>query len=88
MKIKHFAGYGTVEAKKINDGKATLHVHVEGNHECGLRREDDYDLFNWLVKRFDRTQKGYQEWHKKYPVIEIVDGWNGGVDCCDYYFRY
>ena len=88
MKIKHFAGYGTVEAKRINDRKCKLHIHVEGNHEWGLHREDEYDLFNWLVKRFDKSQKDYIEWHKLYPIIDVVDGWNDGVDTCDYYFQY
>ena len=33
MRIKHWSGYGCVSAKKINDGKAKLHVRVEGFHE-------------------------------------------------------
>lgn len=61
MKIKHWAGYGCVEAKKIDDhkvrdteGERVLSVQVTGNHECGLIREDTYDLERWLLKRFKR----------------------------------
>lgn len=91
MKIKHFAGYGTVEAKRIPPDKTkgcpTLHVLVTGNHEWGIRRDDDYDLFNWLVKRFVKTIPDYQTWRLMYPVIEIREGTNAdGVDVCDYRF--
>ncbi len=60
MRIKHFAGYGSVEAKKTStrklpDGTRELVVMVTGNHEWGLERNDRYDLFRWLVKRFDKT---------------------------------
>ena len=77
MKIKHWQGYGTVSATKVPDKNCTLHIRVVGNHECGLRRGDLYDLYNWLVKRFD----------KSVPEGEtIIDGLN--VDTCDYYFKY
>ena len=46
MRIRHWAGYGTVVAKRIPNVSCTLHVHVEGDHERGLRRDDEYDLFN------------------------------------------
>ena len=90
MKIKHFAGYGTVEAKRIKNASCTLHVRVSGNHEWGLRRDDEYDLFNWLVKRFDRSQTDYLAWHKKDPKICIIE-WSSEIglkDNCDYYFTY
>ena len=61
MKIKHFAGYGSVNAKKVSCTKNELVVHVWGCHECGVVREDFYDVFNWLVKRFDKTRKDYFE---------------------------
>lgn len=68
MNIKHYAGYGTVKSIKINDNKktgATLHVRVIGNHERGLVRTDEYDLYNWLVKKFDKNETDYTAWHKK-----------------------
>ena len=94
MKIKHFAGYGCVTARKVKDGNPfTLHIRVEGNHEWGLVREDDYDLYNWLVKRFDKDVQDYLPWHKSCPIIEIKPGWRtdptlGYIDTCDYYFTY
>jgi len=61
MKIKHFAGYGCVNAKKLSKktikGKTELKVEVTGNHEWGLYRRDIYDLKRWLIDRFDKTVK-------------------------------
>lgn len=91
MKLKHWSGYGTVVAKRIPNASCTLHVHVEGDHECGLRRDDEYDLFYWLVKRFDRSVTDYASWHSKDPKICIIEWSNftpGEKDCCDYYFTY
>ena len=88
MKIKHFAGYGTVDAKKMPNNGATLHIRVSGNHEWGLRRDDEYDLFNWLIKRFDKSIPDYATWHRMRPIIEIIEGWNVETDYCDYYFTY
>lgn len=61
MKIKHWQGYGCVNAKKISKDKNTLVVEVSGTHEYGLSRDDKYDVFNWLVKRFDKSRKDYME---------------------------
>ncbi len=92
MKIKHWQGYGTIDAKKIsiknNNNHTTLHVRVSGNHECGLRRDDEYDLFNWLVKRFDKSLTDYLEWHKKRPQITITEDYSSNVETCDYIFVY
>ena len=61
MKLKHWQGYGSVNAtkKSSNIDKATniktLIIEVIGNHECGIVRNDKYDLYNWLIKRFDKT---------------------------------
>ena len=92
MKIKHWAGYGCVDAKRIKNASCTLHVRVHGDHECGLRRDDDYDLFNWLVRRFDKSVTDYVEWHRRNPKISIIE-WTdeaepGVKDTCDYYFTY
>ena len=72
MKIKHFMGYGSVNAKKVKLTEDTLVVHVWGVHECGVRRDDFYDIFNWLVKRFDKKRTDYfdigdvdiEEWYE------------------------
>ena len=91
MKIKHWQGYGCVNATKCKDSlPSMLHIRVEGNHEWGIVREDDYDLYNWLVKRFDQTVPDYPDWHRSCPIIEVRPGWRtdpvlGSVDTCDYY---
>ena len=93
MKIKHFAGYGCVNARRINDGAAKLHIRVEGIHEQGLIRSDSYDLYNWLVKRFDRSVPDVTTWLKSHPLVDLRPGWRndpklGYIDTCDYYFTY
>ena len=92
MKIKHWQGYGTVEARRIPNKSCTLHVRVSGQHEWGLRRDDMYDLFGWLVKRFDKSLKDvpYAEFHRMNPRVQIIE-WSsemGAHDNCDYYFTY
>lgn len=92
MKIKHWQGYGTVSAQKIPDKKCTLHIRVTGNHEWGLVRNDSYDLYKWLVKRFDRNVPDFLEWNNRLRDIRYVEGEtvvNGlDTDTCDYYFVY
>lgn len=52
MKIKHYMGYGLVNAKLIEMDQTTIVINVWGNHECGLdRSEDSYDINQWLVKK-------------------------------------
>jgi len=88
MKIKHYAGYGTVTANKISktvkNGICTLKVHVEGNHEYGLFRDDLYDLSNWLIKRFDRAFTDY----RSIIGMEYDDGYKNDVEYCNYTFQY
>lgn len=97
MRIKHWAGYGCVNAKRINDGAAKLHVRVEGNHECGLTRPewDDYTVYNWLVKRFDKEVPAYEEWSRNRPLIDFKEDFRmdpkspvSYVEIVDYYFYY
>ncbi len=90
MKIKHFQGYGCVNATKVKDDTCTLHVKVVGNHEWGIHRDDLYDLYNWLVKRFDKTIPDSIAWHRLAPTVEIIDGYdvNNRVEVCDYKFTY
>lgn len=87
-KIKHWAGYGTVQAGVIKDGSCALHVMVTGMHECGLRRDDLYDLYNWLVKRFDKSVPDYESFRKRYPIVDIRESWSMNNDICHYYFTY
>lgn len=54
MKVKHWAGYGCVNAKKLNDYGTHTSVLVMGNHEQGLepRYFDNRDWERWLGNRF------------------------------------
>lgn len=89
MKIKHYAGYGAIQAKKIYKNDNYLKVTVWGNHECGLEMEDKYNVFNWLVKRFDKTHTDYMDisFIVILPYSKVIDGID--TDFCDYtiYFR-
>jgi len=67
MRIKHFAGYGSVEAKKVSkttltdeygEKKTKLVVQVKGNHEWGLVRDDIYDVKRWLFDKFEKNFLG------------------------------
>ena len=87
MKIKHFSGYGTVNAKKIEKrvtqkttifAENLLKVKITGNHEQGLTRHfyDPYLIYNWIVKRFERKPVDFLT--VEYSVInnqyETIDG--------------
>ena len=87
-KIKHFAGYGTVKAGVIKDSSCTLHIRVEGDHEWGLKRDDLYDLYNWLVKRFDKTIPDYESFYKRHPTVRFEWDLGSPVEAGDYYFTY
>lgn len=63
MKIKHFMGYGSVQARKVSktktdDGKTKLVVEVKGNHEWGLERNDIYDVRRWIFNKFEKNFNG------------------------------
>ena len=95
MRIKHFMGYGSVNAKVVEKGLKTdvangllkkyLKINVWGNHECGLVREDKYDINNWLVKKVAKVDIDYQQ-------IEDID-WNtipdiDGQEAVQYIIKY
>ena len=90
MKIKHFAGYGSVEAKKISrkerDGIVELHIQVRGNHEWGIERNDAYDFVNWLGKRFDKGLTDYRQ-IRSFKTESEWDSKNS-TDVCNYYVTY
>ena len=93
MRIKHWQGYGCVNARKVKDGSCTLHIRVEGNHEWGIVRDDYFDLYHWLVVRFDKDVQDYPTWRQSNPIIDVKPGWRtdlnlGCIDTCDYYFTY
>ena len=90
MKIKHWQGYGSVIAKKIdrkiNGNEIKLHIRVQGNHECGIERNDVYDVVNWLGKRFDKQLTDYRQVTsmKLEPSYDIKTH----EDICDYLITY
>ena len=67
MRVKHFAGYGSVDVKKVlkkritdkwGDEKTMLVLRVKGNHEWGLVRRDIYDVRKWIFNRFEKNFYG------------------------------
>jgi len=96
MRIKHFAGYGTVEATKVSKRKVGVHgeltnvvIKVVGNHEYGIYRTDKYDIVNWLGKRLikDLTDDRCITCMTVTPSYE--KGTNGtDVDVCVYDITY
>ena len=92
MRIKHFAGYGCVDAKKlsrfkVSTGDTVLKVRVTGNHECGLLRNDPYDLKWWLIERFDKAAKNIDPYTIAYEYNYDFD-YETNKDVCDYTFVY
>lgn len=86
MKIKHWQGYGTVDAKKVHrsvrGGTVELVIKVTGDHEWGLIRDDEYDLKNWLIRRFD---KAFTDQRVRYSIDPGIEN---GHECCTYTFVY
>lgn len=65
MRLKHWQGYGCIDAKKTGmksnrDGTKTVEITVTGMHEYGLVRDDRYDVYDWLVRRFAKDCPGYR----------------------------
>ena len=88
MKIKHWQGYGTVNAKRIKrtekDGVVNLHIQVRGNHEWGIEHDDTYDFVNWFGKRFAKDLTNYRQ----ILQLRTESSWDNGEDVCDYYVTY
>ena len=90
MKIKHWQGYGHVNAVRKNtsyeDGLKIMTIVVSGNHEYGICRNDKYNVFNWLLRRFDKNVTDYR-------CIQRVDTFLGydsanKCDICAYKIAY
>lgn len=93
MRIKHFAGYGSVQAKKISktklpNGKNKLVIEVKGCHEWGLVRKDMSDVKSWLFDRFEKNFEG--EWYNIDLTIkdDYVKEGNIDVEVATYTFEY
>ena len=87
MKIKHFAGYGSVNARGLErscnsyNNFKTIKILVYGNHEMGLdRSEYVYDIYNWLVKRFTKDCSSYgQIVDIKFNYTDDVEGQEAAI---------
>ena len=91
MKIKHFAGYGSVTAKKLSLTDDTLVVEVRGEHEYGLDREDPMTIFEWLVKRFDKRRTDWLEIAKvscDNKLFEKPENYSGYEQVCTYTIKF
>ena len=78
MKVKHFAGYGSVEVKKeskttftneYGEKKTKLALVVKGNHEWGIVRDDIYDVKRWIFDKFEKNFTG-----NDYDIAMTVQG--------------
>jgi len=92
MKIKHFQGYGSVQAKKVSKttigDKTKLVVEVKGNHEWGLVRDDIYDVKRWLFDKFEKNFKGqYYDIEMSIKDDYVKEG-NIDVEIATYTFIY
>ena len=97
MRVKHFAGYGSVEVKKVSkkpfinehgENKTKMVLRVKGNHERGLVLYDTFDAKKWL---FDKFEKNFTK--SEYDIyMDIKDDYieEGGLDVevADYTFVY
>jgi hypothetical protein len=97
MRVKHFAGYGSVEVKKVSkkpfineygENKTKMVLRVKGNHERGLVPFDIFDVKKWI---FDKFEKNFTK--SEYDInIEIKGDYikEGGLDVevADYTFVY
>lgn len=97
MKVKHYAGYGSVEVKKqskvnftdmFGNKKTKLVLVVKGNHEMGIVRNDIYDVKRWIFDKFEKNFKG-----EYYDInMSVKDDYikeNGVyVDVAEYTFIY
>ena len=56
MRIKHWQGYGCVNAKRISTRRIGIadyevEILVRGNHEWGLEAVSRYAIWEWLMKK-------------------------------------
>lgn len=77
MKLKHWQGYGSVKAEKIEKTPNSIVIEVTGAHEYGLVRNDLYDAKKWLLDRFMPSVKGVDYWQFEMFVYE--ERWDKAV---------
>ena len=97
MKVKHFAGYGSVNVTKksktkfrdyLGNTKTMLVLEVKGNHECGNVRDDIYDVRRWIFNRFEKNFSG-NDWDIQMSIDDNYVRENGiDVEVATYTFTY
>lgn len=70
MKLKHWQGYGSVNAVKVEDKPTEVTILVTGLHEYGLVLEDVYDAKKWLLDRLCPKYKDIPYWKVTLFVYE------------------
>ena len=89
MKIKHFAGYGCVNAKKLKhetiDSVTTLIINVSGDHERGLKPYIIDDAIQWLAARYDKNIVNIP-WYNIH--IDVNNNYGMSCDTLTYTFKY
>ena len=58
MKIKHWQGYGSVNAVKTSEDKYHVEIVVTGAHEYGLLTTDHYFIRTWLLAKVAKKWMG------------------------------
>ena len=73
MKVKHWAGYGSVEARCLRRSPREVVIELCGNHERGLDPMyfTTYDWYRWLGKRFHIGE---------FKRVETRCIWNGDTE--------
>jgi hypothetical protein len=93
MRVKHFAGYGSVEVTKksktkLANNKTKLVLQVKGNHECGNVRDDIYDVRRWIFNKFEKNFTG-NDWEIQMNIEDDYVRENGiDVEVATYTFVY
>ena len=92
MKVKHFAGYGSVNVRKlgrehtIEENGIYLLLEVRGNHEWGIKRDDIYDVVRWIGTKCDTKLTDYRQ----VTGMDIEEYWDDKKkeDVCRYHIYY
>ena len=74
MKLKHWQGYGSVNAERVEKTPTSIVIKVQGAHEYGLVRDDIYDAKKWLLDRFLKEAKEVSPY--KLTLVVYERAWN------------
>ena len=58
MIIKHWQGYGRLNAKVVEKSKHHVVIEVSGSHECGVTTTDPYFIKTWLMAKVAKNWMG------------------------------